>query len=148
MLLEMEENGKVGLCLVSCRDDGLLNWSGESIWGDFKCLHDDLTYSLWGEGGKILKVYDRPHYNKGAHLLSTEDRTLLWKREDKHTPEVGDVYEGSFPFVITKVNDCEYTRLFDDGSGGAYPIEKLDEFKFTGRNIKEELQYLLDEIEE
>lgn len=86
-LLKLRCGNMVGVYFT---DDCGLSASGEEDWFPVKCLEDDTLHYIYGglfnderfEEYDIMEVWGRTH-PRGACQFDTEDRELLWKREEE-----------------------------------------------------------------
>ena len=108
MVVEVKDNitDECSLCMILPSKYSDLCLSGSTVWFPLHDLDEDLVLDEY----EITKVFDICSYNSTAHKLSTEDRTLLWKRTKYYNGKV----------VCVSLNGF---------NGGHYTVGKIYEFK-------------------
>lgn len=90
-VVEVKSNNEQfnGLCIVIEGTNGL-GISGENYYSEISYFNDDLTSNIFNSSTKITKVYSKT-YIRNAYKVSTEDRKLLWEREESKEMTIAEI---------------------------------------------------------
>jgi|GEM_PF-6765904 len=113
MVIEVKNGGgKTCLAMICDSKSFGLCISGDNTFFTLKDVKDGLTYSDGYSTATITKIYDLPYTAFNAHVISTDNRKLLWELKEEDTKRKENIKKKNEMLkqreqLIKQVNDLE-----------------------------------------